>query len=145
LFDAILAAKSGVVFAIDNWDECLERLRTPKHKVQLAIPELFVELDALATATPSLATTEFPCMLSAGANGGSINAPRRQECSAESPEWSGPLHSLPPAEHSNRRTTRRKRTHAWSVRHHAHPVVRLPDPLERVIDFRESTSPPPSQ
>ena len=66
LFDAILAAKSGVVFAIDNWDECFERLRTPNHKVQLAIPELFAELDALATATPSLATTEFPFMLSAG-------------------------------------------------------------------------------
>lgn len=66
LFDAILTAKSGVVFAIDNWDECFERLRTPKRKVQLAIPELFAELDALATATPSLATTEFPFMLSAG-------------------------------------------------------------------------------
>ena len=25
LFDAILTAKSGVVFAIDNWDECFER------------------------------------------------------------------------------------------------------------------------
>ncbi len=66
LFDAILAAKSGVVFAIDNWDECFERLRTPNHKVQLAIPELFAELDELAKATPSLATTEFPFMLSAG-------------------------------------------------------------------------------
>jgi anaerobic selenocysteine-containing dehydrogenase len=66
LFDAILAAKSGVVFAVDNWDECFERLRTPKHKVQLAIPELFAELDALTTATPSLATREFPFMLSAG-------------------------------------------------------------------------------
>jgi anaerobic selenocysteine-containing dehydrogenase len=66
LFDAILAAKSGVVFAIDNWDECFERLRTPNHKVRLAIPELFAELDVLATATPSLATTEFPFMLSAG-------------------------------------------------------------------------------
>jgi anaerobic selenocysteine-containing dehydrogenase len=66
LFDAILAAKSGVVFAVDTWDECLERLRTPSHKVQLAIPELFAELDALATTTPSLATTEFPFMLSAG-------------------------------------------------------------------------------
>ena len=60
LFDAILAAKSGVVFAIDDWDECFERLRTPNHKVQLAIPELFAELDALATATPSLATSRVP-------------------------------------------------------------------------------------
>jgi len=66
LFDAILAAKSGVIFAVDNWDECFERMRTPNHKVQLAIPELFAELDALATASPALATTEFPFMLSAG-------------------------------------------------------------------------------
>ena len=66
LFDAILAAKSGVVFAIDNWDECFERLRMPQHKVQLAISELFAELDALATAAPSLATIEYPFMLSAG-------------------------------------------------------------------------------
>lgn len=66
LFDAILAAKSGVVFAVDNWDECFERLRTPNHKVQLAIPELFAELDALATSSPSRATREYPFMLSAG-------------------------------------------------------------------------------
>ena len=66
LFDAILAAKSGVVFAVDSWDECLPRLRAPNHKVQLAIPELFEELDSLFAANPSLATSEFPFMLSAG-------------------------------------------------------------------------------
>ena len=66
LFDAILAAKSGVVFAVDSWDECLPRLRTPNHKVQLAIRELFEELDSLSAANPSLATSEFPFMLSAG-------------------------------------------------------------------------------
>jgi anaerobic selenocysteine-containing dehydrogenase len=65
LFDAILAAKSGVVFAVDNWDECFERLRMPNNRVQLAIPELFEELDALATESHFLATTEFPFMLSA--------------------------------------------------------------------------------
>ncbi len=66
LFDAILAAKSGVVFAVNSWDECLPRLRTPNHKVQLAVPELFEELDSLSAANPSLATSEFPFMLSAG-------------------------------------------------------------------------------
>ena len=66
LFDAILAAKSGVVFAVDNWDECFERLRMPQHKVQLAIPELFAELDALATTHPSPTSPEFPFLLSAG-------------------------------------------------------------------------------
>ena len=39
---------------------------TPNHKVHLAIPELFAELDALATAAPSLVTREYPFMLSAG-------------------------------------------------------------------------------
>jgi len=66
LFDAILASKSGLVFAVDSWDECLPRLRTPNHKVQLAIPELFEDLDSLSAANPSLATSEFPFMLSAG-------------------------------------------------------------------------------
>jgi anaerobic selenocysteine-containing dehydrogenase len=66
LFDALLAAQSGVVFAVDDWDECLDNLDTPNHKVHLAIPELFAELDGLATETPSFATQEFPFMLSAG-------------------------------------------------------------------------------
>ena len=66
LFDALLASKSAVVFAVDTWEECFERLRTPNQRVQLAIPELFEELDSLATASPSLTTTEFPFLLSAG-------------------------------------------------------------------------------
>ena len=66
LFDAILAAKSGVVFAIDDWEECLDRLRTPNGKLNLAIPELFTDLDALGTTSPSPTTREFPFILSAG-------------------------------------------------------------------------------
>jgi anaerobic selenocysteine-containing dehydrogenase len=66
LFDALLGSKSAVVFAADTWEESFDRLRTPNHRVQLAIPELFDELDGLATASPSLTTTEFPFLLSAG-------------------------------------------------------------------------------
>jgi anaerobic selenocysteine-containing dehydrogenase len=66
LFDAILAAQSGVVFAVDDWDEHLAQLHTPDHKVHLAIPELFEELDGLATEAPSFTTREFPFLLSAG-------------------------------------------------------------------------------
>jgi anaerobic selenocysteine-containing dehydrogenase len=66
LFDALLTSKSAVVFAVDTWDECFDRLRTPNHRVQLAIPELFEDLDGLATTSPSLTTAEFPFMLSAG-------------------------------------------------------------------------------
>ena len=48
LFDALLASKSAVVFAIDDWDETFARLGTPNRRVQLAVPELFEELDSLA-------------------------------------------------------------------------------------------------
>jgi anaerobic selenocysteine-containing dehydrogenase len=65
LFDALLAAKSGVVFSVDDWDESLARVRTPNHRIRLAIPELFDELDALARE-PLAASPDFPFVLSAG-------------------------------------------------------------------------------
>ncbi|MCW5891284.1 MAG: molybdopterin-dependent oxidoreductase [bacterium] len=66
LFDALLAGPSAVVFAVDEWDQTLSRLRTPNGRVQLAIPELFAELDGLAGETPPGPTAEFPLLLSAG-------------------------------------------------------------------------------
>lgn len=66
LFDALLNGPSAVVFAVDEWDGTLSRLRTPNGRVQLAIPELFDELDGLATETPPGPTPEFPLLLSAG-------------------------------------------------------------------------------
>jgi len=66
LFDAILSSKSAVVFAVDEWDDVLGRLGTPNGRIQLAIPELFGELDALATEAPPMPTAEFPFLLSAG-------------------------------------------------------------------------------
>jgi anaerobic selenocysteine-containing dehydrogenase len=65
LFDALLASKSAVVFSVDDWEESFARVRTPNRRVQLAVPELFGELDALASE-PAPGDPEFPFVLSAG-------------------------------------------------------------------------------
>ena len=49
LFDALLSSKSAVIFAVDEWEESFARVRTPNGRIQLAIPELFDELDGLAS------------------------------------------------------------------------------------------------
>ncbi len=65
LFDALLSSNSAVVFSVDDWEETFARIRTPNRRVQLAIPELFDELDALAHE-PRTFDPEFPLVLSAG-------------------------------------------------------------------------------
>jgi anaerobic selenocysteine-containing dehydrogenase len=65
LFDALLSSNSAVVFSVDDWEETFARIRTPNRRVQLAIPELFDELDALAHE-PRMFDPEFPLVLSAG-------------------------------------------------------------------------------
>jgi anaerobic selenocysteine-containing dehydrogenase len=66
LFDALLASKSAVVFSIDEWEESFARVQTPNKRIQLAIPELFPELDALASEPAPGTNPEFPFVLSAG-------------------------------------------------------------------------------
>jgi len=66
LFDAILTSKSAVVFAVDEWDESFKRIGTPNGRIQLAIDELFGELDGLASEAPPQANPEYPFLLSAG-------------------------------------------------------------------------------
>ena len=66
LFDALLAQKSAVVFSVDDWDESFKRVQTHNRRIQLAIPELFDELDALADEPAPGPTAEFPLILSAG-------------------------------------------------------------------------------
>jgi len=66
LFDALLTSPSAVVFAVDTWEEMLSRVRTPNGRIQLAVTELFDELDGLATETPPGTSAEFPFLLSAG-------------------------------------------------------------------------------
>src|SRR5262245_2683119 len=66
LFDALLTSRSAVVFAVDEWEEGFARVGTPDGRIQLAVPELFEELDSLATETASERSAEYPFVLSAG-------------------------------------------------------------------------------
>jgi anaerobic selenocysteine-containing dehydrogenase len=66
LFDALLASKSAVVFSVDDWEESFARVNTPNRRLQLAVPELFEELDSLADEPAPGASAEFPFVLSAG-------------------------------------------------------------------------------
>jgi anaerobic selenocysteine-containing dehydrogenase len=66
LFDGILAGESGVVFSIDEWEESWNRVSRPESLLQLSVPELFEELDGLATDAPPATDPQFPLVLSAG-------------------------------------------------------------------------------
>jgi len=66
LFDAILASPSGVVFAVDDYDEGWSRVRTPNGRFQASIPALLEELATLADAKPGTGHPSFPFVLSAG-------------------------------------------------------------------------------
>ncbi len=66
LFDAILAGDRGIVFAVDDWADSLSKIETSNGRIQLAIPELFEELDGLATEDRMPADRDFPFVLSAG-------------------------------------------------------------------------------
>ena len=65
LFDALLASKSAITFSVDDWEESWARVATRNGRIQLAIPELFDELDGLASE-PERTSAEFPLVLSAG-------------------------------------------------------------------------------
>lgn len=65
LFDAILHSPSGVVFAVDDYDESWARVRSPNGKIRATIPELLEELAQLHEG-PAKTDDEFPFVLSAG-------------------------------------------------------------------------------
>jgi anaerobic selenocysteine-containing dehydrogenase len=65
LFDALLASKSAITFSVDDWEESWARVATHNGRIQLAIPELFDELDGLVSE-PEHTSAEFPLVLSAG-------------------------------------------------------------------------------
>ncbi len=66
LFDAIIANPSGLVFAVDDYDESWTRVKTPGGKIQASIPELLEELASLREASPGTGDRAFPFVLSAG-------------------------------------------------------------------------------
>src|SRR5262245_15754217 len=65
LFDAILSSETAVVFSDEEYDASWSRVRMADHRINLAIPELFGELDSLAGG-PRPRDVEFPLILSAG-------------------------------------------------------------------------------
>lgn len=66
LFDALLEQHSGVVFAVDRWED--QRPHTPDGKLHLALDDMLAELESLGQADRlSPETSEaFPFVLSAG-------------------------------------------------------------------------------
>src|SRR5262245_42736132 len=66
LFDALLSSKSAVVFSVDDWEESFARVNTPNRRIQLSVPELYEELEALASEPAPGSSAEFPFVLSAG-------------------------------------------------------------------------------
>jgi anaerobic selenocysteine-containing dehydrogenase len=65
LFTAILENPSGVVFAVDEWQDVLGRVATPDGKIHLDLPDLRAALDGLAGDGAS-EDPAFPFVLSAG-------------------------------------------------------------------------------
>jgi anaerobic selenocysteine-containing dehydrogenase len=66
LFQAILDGASGVVFAVDEWQETMSRVATPDRKLHLALPDLLEELGRLVDEPPPPLDAELPFVLSAG-------------------------------------------------------------------------------
>lgn len=65
LFEAILQAEHGLVFAVDLWGEVLDRVRRPGGRIQLDLPDLLEELAGLS-AGPAQGDPDFPLVLAAG-------------------------------------------------------------------------------
>jgi anaerobic selenocysteine-containing dehydrogenase len=65
LFQAIVDSPSGVIFAISEYADSWKAVRRPGHRIELAIPELLIELKSLDAELPAPAP-EFPFVLSAG-------------------------------------------------------------------------------
>jgi anaerobic selenocysteine-containing dehydrogenase len=66
LFSAILAGRSGVVFAVDEWAEVLGRIATPDGKLHLALPDMLAALNELCRSSAEPHDDAFPFVLSAG-------------------------------------------------------------------------------
>ena len=64
LFRALLEQRSGVVISRHEYDEVWSLVRTPDGRIQLAVPEMLAELDALASESPEPGT--YPFILMAG-------------------------------------------------------------------------------
>jgi anaerobic selenocysteine-containing dehydrogenase len=66
LFDGVIAGESGVIFSVDEWEENWNRVGREGGRIQLAVPELYEELDGLAAEDAAAPSANFPFVLSAG-------------------------------------------------------------------------------
>ncbi|MCG8589881.1 MAG: molybdopterin-dependent oxidoreductase [Proteobacteria bacterium] len=65
LFEGVLAARSGIVFTVDEFEESFARIRTPGGRLQLWIDELEEAVQGLEEG-PRDEDSEYPFVLSAG-------------------------------------------------------------------------------
>jgi anaerobic selenocysteine-containing dehydrogenase len=65
LFQAMIDTPEGIIFAVDEWEQVLQRVATPSGKIELALADM---LDELATLQGELAEPDaaFPFVLAAG-------------------------------------------------------------------------------
>jgi anaerobic selenocysteine-containing dehydrogenase len=66
LFDAILAADTGVVFTADTWDDVWHYVRRADRRFTIEIAELLAQVRALPEAPSVWTSAEFPLVLAAG-------------------------------------------------------------------------------
>jgi anaerobic selenocysteine-containing dehydrogenase len=65
LFQAIIDAPSGVIFAVSEPADSWKAVRRPDHRIELHIPELLAELQSLGDEA-AVASPDYPFVLSAG-------------------------------------------------------------------------------
>jgi anaerobic selenocysteine-containing dehydrogenase len=65
LFDAVIAARSGLTFTREEYEDCWGRLEHQDGRLHLAIPELLEELEGLLDSPP-IANAAYPFVLAAG-------------------------------------------------------------------------------
>jgi anaerobic selenocysteine-containing dehydrogenase len=65
LFEAMLARESGLVFAVDEWEDMEARAGVEGGKIQLHLPDLLAEVDRL-DEEPTRPSDDFHWVLSAG-------------------------------------------------------------------------------
>ncbi|MDT5073615.1 MAG: hypothetical protein QOH82_2935 [Mycobacterium sp.] len=66
LFEAILAGRSGVTFAVHEYADDFALISHVDHEITVEMPELLDDIRALRSAPTALTSTEFPMVLSAG-------------------------------------------------------------------------------
>ena len=66
LFTAMLANPDGVMYAVHEYDEAWDLIRTPDGKINLHLPELLDELIAVGAEPVTYVSDEYPFVLAAG-------------------------------------------------------------------------------